>query len=169
MVLNATFNNISVISWRSVLLVLETRENNQPVASQFFYHKMLYRVQLTECTYVLTTCNLCISKNLYTNWIFNCIILLFAGRPIRGTSIKWNGCVKQRWQWSADLVMRSNAKDQSSWITFWVIKCSCHSLYKSWSSWSSKCLERRNCKELTNYRRGLGSLLCGLTNNEQEK
>jgi hypothetical protein len=150
MVFNATFNNISVISWRSVLL-------------------MLFRVQLTECTYVLTTCNLCISKNLYTNWIFNCIVLLFAGRPIRGTSIKWNGCVKQRWQWSADLVMRSNAKDQSSWITFWVIKCSCHSLYKSWSSWSSKCLERRNCKKLTDYRRGLGSLLCGLKNNEQEK
>jgi hypothetical protein len=36
MVFNATFNNISVISWRSVLLVEETRgpgENHQPVAS----------------------------------------------------------------------------------------------------------------------------------------
>ena len=36
MVCNATFNNISVISWRSVLLVEETgvpRENNLPVAS----------------------------------------------------------------------------------------------------------------------------------------
>ena len=35
-VLNATFNNISVISWRSVLLVEETRvsgENSRPVAS----------------------------------------------------------------------------------------------------------------------------------------
>ena len=35
MVLNATFNNISVISWRSVLLVEETgvpRENHRPVA-----------------------------------------------------------------------------------------------------------------------------------------
>ena len=34
MVLNATFNNISVISWRSVLLVEETklpRENDRPV------------------------------------------------------------------------------------------------------------------------------------------
>jgi hypothetical protein len=33
---NATFNNISVISWRSVLLVEETRvpgENHRPVAS----------------------------------------------------------------------------------------------------------------------------------------
>ena len=36
MVLNSTFNNISVISWRSVLLVEETgipRENHRPVAS----------------------------------------------------------------------------------------------------------------------------------------
>jgi len=36
MVFNATFNNISAISWRSVLLVEETRvpgENRRPVAS----------------------------------------------------------------------------------------------------------------------------------------
>jgi len=36
MVFNAIINNISIISWRSVLLVKETRvsgENNQPVAS----------------------------------------------------------------------------------------------------------------------------------------
>ena len=36
MVFNATFNNISVISWRSILLVEETRvswENHRPVAS----------------------------------------------------------------------------------------------------------------------------------------
>ena len=32
-VLNATFNNISVISWRLVLLVEETGENHRPVAS----------------------------------------------------------------------------------------------------------------------------------------
>ena len=33
MVFNATFNNISVISWRSVLLVEETGENLRAVAS----------------------------------------------------------------------------------------------------------------------------------------
>jgi len=33
MVFNATFNNISVISLRSVLSVEETGENHQPVAS----------------------------------------------------------------------------------------------------------------------------------------
>jgi hypothetical protein len=33
MVFYATFNNISVISWRSVLLVEETGENHRPAAS----------------------------------------------------------------------------------------------------------------------------------------
>jgi hypothetical protein len=39
MVLNATFNNISVISWQSVLLVEETGvpgENNRPVATNSY-------------------------------------------------------------------------------------------------------------------------------------
>jgi len=49
MVFNATFNNISIISWQSVLLVEETRipaENHQPVAlvTDKLYHIMLYRV-----------------------------------------------------------------------------------------------------------------------------
>jgi len=35
MVFNATFDNISVISWRSILLVEETGENHRPVASQW--------------------------------------------------------------------------------------------------------------------------------------
>jgi hypothetical protein len=38
MVFNATFNNISVISWQSVLLMEETGghgENHQPVASHW--------------------------------------------------------------------------------------------------------------------------------------
>ena len=34
MVLNATFNNISVISWQSFLLVDKTGENHRPVATQ---------------------------------------------------------------------------------------------------------------------------------------
>jgi len=47
MVFNATFNNISVISWRSVLLVEETgvpRENHQPVASdwQILSHNVVH-------------------------------------------------------------------------------------------------------------------------------
>jgi hypothetical protein len=32
---NATFNNISVILWQSVLLVKETGENHRPVATNY--------------------------------------------------------------------------------------------------------------------------------------
>ena len=50
-VFNATFNNISAISWWSVLLMEETRmpgENYQPATSHWqFYHIMLYRIHLT--------------------------------------------------------------------------------------------------------------------------
>jgi hypothetical protein len=48
MVFNATFNNISVISWRSVLLVDETGvpgENHRPVTDKL-YHMVLYRVHI---------------------------------------------------------------------------------------------------------------------------
>jgi hypothetical protein len=52
MVFNTTFNDISVISWRSVLFVEETEvhgENPRPVAS----HIMLYRVDLVWVVYEL--------------------------------------------------------------------------------------------------------------------
>jgi hypothetical protein len=54
MVFNVTFNNISVISWRSVLLVEETGglgENHWPATS----HIMLYRVHLAWAGFELTT------------------------------------------------------------------------------------------------------------------
>jgi hypothetical protein len=51
MMFNTTFNNISVLSWRSVLLVEEagvTGEIHRPPASHWqTYHLMLYRIQLT--------------------------------------------------------------------------------------------------------------------------
>jgi hypothetical protein len=43
MVFNATFNNISIISWRSVVLVEET---NLLLVTDILYNIMLYRILL---------------------------------------------------------------------------------------------------------------------------
>ena len=48
MVVNATFNNVSAISWQSVLLVEETgvpKKKNQ-LPTDKFYHVMLYEYTL---------------------------------------------------------------------------------------------------------------------------
>ena len=57
MVFNATFNNISVLSWRSVLLMEETgvlRENHT-CRKSLTSHILLYRVHSTWVIFKLTT------------------------------------------------------------------------------------------------------------------
>ena len=58
MVLNATFNNISVISWRSVLLVEGTRENHRPVASHWptFSHNVVHLTLIEIRTHNISGC-----------------------------------------------------------------------------------------------------------------
>ena len=79
MLFNATFNNISVISWRSVLLVEETEDPEKttdlPQVTDTLYHIMLYtspwsRFELTTSVVIGTDCISSCKANCYTSLSF---------------------------------------------------------------------------------------------------
>ena len=70
MVLNATFNTISIISWQSVLLVEKTgvpRENHRPVVShwQTLSHNVISSTPRHECKYFSFVFKVVINNKLF--------------------------------------------------------------------------------------------------------
>jgi hypothetical protein len=131
MVFNATFNNISVLSWRSVLLVEKTRvpgENYLPVASHWqLHHIRLYRVHLMYNEWTIFfhrgghrgrdrmvvgftdnyLCNQCLSPLALWVWI------LFKARCTR-YNLMWWSCqwlATGRWFSPGTLVFSTNKTD----------------------------------------------------------
>ena len=66
MVFNATFHNISVISWLSVLLVEEAGVNHKPAVSHIMWHRVHLAMSGFELTPLVVICTTGGCKILYT-------------------------------------------------------------------------------------------------------
>ena len=71
MVFNASFSNISVISWRSVLLVVKTgvpgETTDLPQVTDKCYHILLHRLHLTIFVLIGTDCICSCKSNYHTS------------------------------------------------------------------------------------------------------
>jgi hypothetical protein len=93
LVFNATFNNISVIKWPSVLLVEETRihwENHRQAWSHWqAYHIMLYRVHLACMGFELATLVM-MGTDYIGSYESNYHMITTTTTPIHGICQCWN-------------------------------------------------------------------------------
>jgi hypothetical protein len=92
MVFNATFNNISVISWRSVLLVEETRvlgENHRPVAN----HRQTLSHNVSDTPYLRADC---VMKRIHLN---NSTSMSFDSPGITHTAVTYTLGTTKSYNW----------------------------------------------------------------------
>jgi hypothetical protein len=163
MVFNTTFNNISVISWRLVLLVEETGENYRPVASH--WQTLSHNVVLSTLhPSGVRTHNICCDRHWFAQVVGNPTtirsqprhplaitgILLGCTRAnsvqqiiFTGTNILWflqeeSYCVIS--EWTATMHENLHLSNKDSYMVYWSHYCKPNQL--SWNTFYSLSVTR---------------------------